>query len=1346
MKYQLKTTLILLGLYLFSLLFSLETRSTPNFVAGEDTVSQNTSIKSLYDPPPTGGIISVDGDFTIHSFNSIGTFNFTPQVSGSVEVLVIGGGGGGGGQGWPGGGGAGGYIYQNSYTITDQSYEVVVGSGGNNDQNGQESKFNDLIALGGGRGGGAGIAGDGGSGGGGIVSSGPGIGTSGQGYNGGAGIHNAGGGGGGAAGSGQAGHHYQTGGNGGAGIYTEITGTEVGRAGGGAGHGQAGYGSATCGGGYPGSNNGKSNTGAGGSAGGSGGSGVVIIRYLTESFGLTYDFATLSYTEDNLSMNDTTVLINSTARFHIVVKNFGPTTDNTPIKWICDGGIFNNGMNEITSELTNSETEHHIFSPVWTAPSTIGNYTLKVFTDHEIDGYRYNDTTEITITTIDALTNFPYTQDFEISTLPTSGGEITTHEEFTIHSFNTVGDSYFEAAKAGEIEVLIIAGGGGSGSLYWPGGGGAGGYLYFPSFTIAKSQYFVTVGNGGTMNGNGQDSQFENIISIGGGHGGGASGIAESGGSGGGGLKTGSGPASGITGQGHAGGPGMHNAGGGGGGAGSLGSTAVNYQTGGNGGTGVYSEITGENIGRGGGGAGNGNGGNGSACCGGGKVGQYNGLANTGGGGFGGGSGGSGTVIIRYLTSSQESEMTFPLWTESNVEGELGDWNQEATATSVPLNGSYVLAFNSGTCPLGNSTRLESPLLDFSEINNPSVSLDFYHETILPAANDKIQLQVFTEQNVWENVGIEILRYSDVPGWQDHTIDLTYLSGQKVKIGLLGIAGGGNDMKIDDVVIKDLALNIIANFTPDITSGYFPLNISFTDQSIGTPTVWNWDFENDGIIDNNTQNPTWTFDQPGLYSVKLSTGDGINSSTFVLPEAILVKDYDPIITSISDILDDQGKQVQIIWDKGFTDASYQQSNFYSIWRLDEECEKSNNKFLIKKILNDEALQNINPNIFINNQEVYWNSDGQIWTYIDMVPALMLPEYAIVAPTLFDNIGTNFKVVFHDLDDYYQSEPYSGFSVDNLAPETPGEIQGNMIGESFILQWEETSAPDFQHYAIYKLTENGKSESDPVIYTTETSYADYDLNYNTIQYFVTAIDLSGNESGHSEIIEISPPRHSFCIKMFLEGPYQETDMNSNLSNYLPLNHPYFSEPWNYSGEEFINTDSNGLIVDWILFELRETTGEAETAISDSIIAQKAVILLKDGSIVDTSLLNLPIFNIQVKNNLFVVLWHRNHLGIMSAIPVTESDGVYNYDFTLDESQTFGGLAAIKELVLGTWGMIGGDNDGNGIINASDKSNYWLFNAGKNGYLPSDLNLDGEVQNQDKIEVWLDNIGANTLIPD
>ncbi len=63
----------------------------------------------------------------------------------------------------------------------------------------------------------------------------------------------------------------------------------------------------------------------------------------------------------------------------------------------------------------------------------------------------------------------------------------------------------------------------------------------------------------------------------------------------------------------------------------------------------------------------------------------------------------------------------------------------------------------------------------------------------------------------------------------------------------------------------------VARFTANATAGAPPLSVQFTDTSTGTGiAAWSWDFNNDTIIDSTSQNPTYTYTQPGTYSVNLT--------------------------------------------------------------------------------------------------------------------------------------------------------------------------------------------------------------------------------------------------------------------------------------------------------------------------------------------------------------------------------------------------------------------------------------------------------------------------------------------
>ena len=270
----------------------------------------------------TGGTITTDGDYKIHTFTGPGTFTVTcagnPSGSDSVDYLVIAGGGGGGGREVGGGGGAGGYresynpcvsgpytasplATPSSLPVTATGYPITVGAGGaggfpTNGCNGSNSIFSSITSAGGGYGavgtpgGSTGCGGNGGSGGGGgrwqagVGGSGntPSVSPS-QGNDGGTryrfpfvdGAPLGGGGGGGASSAGVNASAPKAG-NGGNGTTTSISGSAVTRAGGGGGgaesvpggggDGGPGGGGAGLPGGSPGTagNPGTVNTGGGG--------------------------------------------------------------------------------------------------------------------------------------------------------------------------------------------------------------------------------------------------------------------------------------------------------------------------------------------------------------------------------------------------------------------------------------------------------------------------------------------------------------------------------------------------------------------------------------------------------------------------------------------------------------------------------------------------------------------------------------------------------------------------------------------------------------------------------------------------------------------------------------------------------------------------------------------------------------------------------------------------------------------------------------------------------------------------------------------------------------------------
>lgn len=224
-----------------------------------------------------------------------------------------------------------------------------------------------------------------------------------------------------------------------------------------------------------------------------------------------------------------------------------------------------------------------------------------------------------------------------------------------------------------------------------------------------------------------------------------------------------------------------------------------------------------------------------------------------------------------------------------------------------------------------------------------------------------------------------------------------------------------------------------------------------------------------------------------------------------------------------------------------------------------------------------------------------------------------------------------------------------------------------------------------------------------------------------------------------------------LTVFLEGPYNGGNMNTDLTSNpelvegFPLSQPFTGAPWNYNGLESVGSIPNQNIVDWILVELRDATSAAN-ATGATIISRQSGFLLSNGSIVSIDGNSPMFFEEDVSLGLFVVIYTRNHLTVLSASELTGGGGMYSYDFSIGSGQVYGGDLGYSNLGDGKWGMASGDGNCDGEVTLLDKSPEWEQQAGEAGYNLNDHNMDGQVDNTDKDEYLNPNIGKESQMPE
>ncbi|MBN1340757.1 MAG: carboxypeptidase regulatory-like domain-containing protein [Bacteroidales bacterium] len=230
-----------------------------------------------------------------------------------------------------------------------------------------------------------------------------------------------------------------------------------------------------------------------------------------------------------------------------------------------------------------------------------------------------------------------------------------------------------------------------------------------------------------------------------------------------------------------------------------------------------------------------------------------------------------------------------------------------------------------------------------------------------------------------------------------------------------------------------------------------------------------------------------------------------------------------------------------------------------------------------------------------------------------------------------------------------------------------------------------------------------------------------------------------------------------LKVFLEGPFDPGTgfMNAwlNIFGYIPLNQPYNpalpyygnSNPvWLYNGTETATAIPAG-VVDWILLDIRDAAN-ASSAVNSTSVEKIPAFLKFDGYVTGLDGASLPKFANPIQSGLFVVVYHRNHLGIINPAPLVDAgNNTYSWDYSGGANQVYLGTLGHVELAPGIWGMTAGDGNADRQINNQDKMDVWTIDAAQSGYLGGDFSLNGTCNNEDKNDTWAPNVGKGSQVP-
>jgi hypothetical protein len=232
--------------------------------------------------------------------------------------------------------------------------------------------------------------------------------------------------------------------------------------------------------------------------------------------------------------------------------------------------------------------------------------------------------------------------------------------------------------------------------------------------------------------------------------------------------------------------------------------------------------------------------------------------------------------------------------------------------------------------------------------------------------------------------------------------------------------------------------------------------------------------------------------------------------------------------------------------------------------------------------------------------------------------------------------------------------------------------------------------------------------------------------------------------------------TFTIKALLEGPYSTSSgkMSTTLNQRgllpgqtpigqfaiaTPNGQPYSGAPWNYAGTEAMPVGGYpATVTDWVLVSLRTDETKAST------VFRAAALLHEDGTISFLS----PCISVP-NGSYYVLVEHRNHMGVMSPTPVPVTNGVLTHDFTLADSYTTSNPPSFGQKTKGgKFVMYAGDLRKTTVaenydINSNDSSLWKTMSGIFDQYRSGDLNLNADTNSNDSA-IWKANSGKYSAV--
>ena len=398
----------------------------------------------------------------------------------------------------------------------------------------------------------------------------------------------------------------------------------------------------------------------------------------------------------------------------------------------------------------------------------------------------------------------------------------------------------------------------------------------------------------------------------------------------------------------------------------------------------------------------------------------------------------------------------------------------------------------------------------------------------------------------------------------ENTAQITGLTNGQYSV----VVTDDNGCQVDgSVTVNTMHTPPVAAFEASATSGCAPLTVNFTDQSTNFPQTWTWYF---GESTSSEQNPVYTFNEPGTYTVTLivSNLDGTDVETAVIH---VYANPTVIITEQPAIC--EGSSRTIIVEEGF--ASYEWSNgstenstvateagTYSLTVTDEHgCQATASVEMTMAPVPEISLgadidvcENSEAEINAGEGYAWYN-----WSTGEMTQSIMVSAAGEYSVTVFNEYDCSAS---DDVNVTVLQAPT--FAISDTSVCVNEEIVLSVVTEDEVLWFGETEGNSYSQtypyageYLVWVTVNNGECETTDTITVTvetctsidETTAMEIELYPNPVRDMATftvsgyegvvsysVVDISGREMTFETISVDNESVHTVDVSTLAPGVY------------------------------------------------------------------------------------------------------------------------------------------------------------------------------------------------------------------